>query len=307
MIVLLLSGSVDAVVKTVCGAFENRIFLSVRKLFISRFYFDRSPRGVKSPLLEAWGPSPYRSGFVIRERAKTWKDKEKCSGRLFCFDGEGKGGRKRKERKRGKEKEKGERERGYKYRCFDGYSVSRVQLLVEGKLAARGIWTQVRDDLLPTHRTLEYVRVFWFALNDDQWRGFTIFRVVRLILRSSGATILSFAVNIVETDAIMCCDVKWDSLDGRRRLCATTKNFYVNSSMRSFPGYRMWVNTSFQKPRFCVTMCRICTYVYLFFSFLSFFLLLKSSWRLIGLWKSFLFIHLFHFPFFLRTSIVRFR
>ena len=149
--------------------------------YLYRVFISIDPRGVKSPLSEARGPSPYRSGFVIRERAKTWKDKEKCSGRLFCFDGEGKGGRKRKERKRGKEKEKGERERGYKYRCFDGYSVSRVQLLVEGKLAARGIWTQVRDDLLPTHRTLEYVRVFWFALNDDQWRGFTIFRVVRLI------------------------------------------------------------------------------------------------------------------------------
>lgn len=62
MIVLLLSGSVDAVVKTVCGAFENRIFLSVRKLFISRFYFDRSPWR-EIPVVRSAGSLPLSVGF----------------------------------------------------------------------------------------------------------------------------------------------------------------------------------------------------------------------------------------------------
>lgn len=225
-------------------------------------------------------------------------------------------GKRRKETKR-KEKEK-EKEKKKKKKKEKGENISIVLRQIQCFESATAGWRETGSsrDMNPGTwwslaytQDVEYVRVFWFALNDDQWRGFTIFRVVRLILRSSGATILSFAVNIVKTDAIMCCDVKWDSLDGQRRLCATTKNFYVNSSMRSFPGYRMWVNTSFQKPRFCVTMCRIVYRCIFFSSFFFFGCLKRSSWRLIGLWKSF-FSFFFFFLFFLfgttRTSIVRF-
>lgn len=71
MIVLLLSGSVDAVVKTVCGDFSKTEYFYLYVNYLYRVFISIDPRGVKSPLSEARGPSPYRSGFVIRERAKT--------------------------------------------------------------------------------------------------------------------------------------------------------------------------------------------------------------------------------------------